>query len=70
MLPRAGNPIRCPVTALTHWSQLAGITEGPVFRAVGKDNKASARARHLESTNTLVQKAVTRADMGSGPYSA
>jgi hypothetical protein len=64
------QPRRCPVTSLTHWRQLAGITDGPVFRAVGKDNKARDRALHPESINTLVQKAVTRASMDSGPYSA
>ena len=70
VLPRAGNPARCPVTALTHWTQLAGIREGPVFRAVGKDNKARDRGMHPESINTLVQKAVTRAGIDPGPYSA
>ena len=70
VLPRAGNPARCPVTALAHWTQLAGIREGPVFRAVGKDNKARDRGMHPESINTLIQKAVTRAGIDAGPYSA
>jgi site-specific recombinase XerD len=70
VLPRAGNPARCPVTSLTHWCQLAGITDGPLFRPVGKDNKARDHPLHPESINTLVQKAVTRADMDAGPYSA
>jgi len=70
VLPRAGNPARCPVTALTHWTELAGITDGPILRAVGKDNKARDRALHPESINTLVQKALTRAGIGAGPYSA
>ena len=70
VLPRAGNPARCPVISLTGWCQLAGITDGPVFRAVGKDNKARDRPLHPESINTLVQKAVTRAGLDAGPYSA
>ncbi len=39
VLPRAANPSRCPVTALTHWLQLASIADGPVLPAVGKNNK-------------------------------
>jgi len=70
VLPRAANPARCPVTALTYWLQLAGITEGPLFRAVGKSNKPGDRGLHPESINTLVQHAVTRAGMDAGPYSA
>lgn len=40
------------------------------FRAVGKNNSPGARALHPESINTLVQKAVTRAGVEPGPYSA
>ncbi|MCL3863039.1 site-specific integrase [Actinotalea sp. K2] len=70
VLPRAANPARCPVVALNHWIQLAGITDGPVFRAVGKNNQPATRALHPESVNTLVQKAVARAGIDPGPYSA
>jgi len=70
VLPRAANPARCPVVALTHWVQLAGITAGPVFRAVGKSNQPADRPLHPESINTLVQKAVARAGIDPGPYSA
>jgi len=70
VLPRAANPARCPVVALNNWLQLAGITGGPVFRAVGKSNQPAARALHPESINTLIQKAVARAGMDPGPYSA
>jgi len=69
VLPRAANPSRCPVTALTHWRQLAGIADGPVLRAVGKNNKPGSQGLHPESINTLVQKAVARAGMDPGPYS-
>src|SRR5665647_3788701 len=70
VLPRAANPARCPVVALTHWLQLAGVTDGPVFRAVGKNNSPGPRALHPESINTLVQKAVARAGVDPDPYSA
>ncbi len=70
VLPRAGNPDRCPVTALAVWQQLAGITDGPVFRPVGKNNQASTRPLHPESINGLVQQAVARTGLDPAPYSA
>ena len=70
VLPRAGNPARCPVTALQTWLTLAGITTGPVLRGVAKSNKPSIRALHPESINTLVQNAVARAGIDPAPYSA
>lgn len=70
VLPRAANPARCPVLALTHWFALAAITDGPVFRAVGKNNQPGPRALHPESINTLVQNAIARAGLDPGPYSA
>lgn len=70
VLPRAGNPKRCPVRALDRWLELAAITEGPVFRRVTKGNRPGAKALNPESINQLVQKAVARADMKSEDYSA
>ena len=70
VLPRANNPDRCPVTALTRWLAVAAITAGPVFRAVGKNNRAGPRALHPESVNTLLQQAVARAGLDPRPYSA
>ncbi len=70
VLPRAGNPARCPVRALQRWLELAAITEGPVFRRVTKGNRPGALALNPESINHLVQQAVARAEMNPTAYSA
>jgi integrase len=64
------EPRPVPVTALTSWLALAGITTGPVFRPVGKKQQARNRPLPPESINALVQAAVTRAGLKPGPYSA
>lgn len=70
VLPRSGNPARCPVTALTTWLDQSGISDGPVFRPVGKGNRPLHRPLHPESINVLVQRAVARAGLDPAPYSA
>jgi hypothetical protein len=63
---RGEVPIQCPVTALTTWMTLAGISSGPVFRLVSKGNRAIARQAHAEAedgawtTSTGVTETVDR----------
>ena len=70
VVPRAGHPDRCPVTTLQRWTELADITDGPVFRPVGKSNRPLPRRLNPDSINTLVQNAVARAGIDPAPYSA
>lgn len=70
VLPRAGHPTRCPVTALRAWLDAAGICEGPVLRPVSKGNRPLPRRLHPESVNGLVQAAVYRVDPDATGYSA
>lgn len=70
VVPRAGNRQRCAVRTLEEWLDLAGVSDGSVFRGVSKGNHASARALHPESINQLVQGAVARASLDPARYSA
>lgn len=70
VVPRAGNPDRCPVTALQRWTDLADITDGPVFRPVEKSNRPLPRRLNPDSINTLVQNAVAKAGIDPASYSA
>ncbi|TNM60422.1 site-specific integrase [Streptomyces sp. NP160] len=69
VLPRAGNPDRCPVLALQRWLELADITEGPVFRGVTKANRPAQRRLHPESVTTLVKGALARTGAPTTGYS-
>lgn len=70
VLPRAGHPGRCPVTALHAWLTAAAIDEGPVLRPISKGNRPLRRQLHPESINDLVQAAVRRAGLDPAGYSA
>lgn len=70
VLPRTGQPSRCPVTALQTWLDAAGIRTGPALRPVSKGNRPLPRPLHPESINDLVRAAVARAGIAGGPYSA
>ncbi|MCA0252604.1 MAG: tyrosine-type recombinase/integrase [Actinobacteria bacterium] len=70
VLPRAGNPDRCPVIAIQRWLELAGIVDGPLLRPVSKSNTALPRRLNPESINTLVQQAVSRGGLDPARYSA
>lgn len=70
VLPYAQRRTRCPVTALTTWLDTARISEGPVLRKISRGNRVLTQALHPESINTIVQRAVARAELGDGPWSA
>lgn len=70
VLPRSGNPTRCPVTTIHNWLDHLGNGTGPLLRPVTKGNRPLTRRLHPESANQLVQQAVARAGIEPGAYSA
>lgn len=58
-VPLAKSEERCPVKALEHWLELAGIGEGPLFRAVNRhDMVVSDTALTAQSVALIVKSAV------------
>jgi site-specific recombinase XerD len=70
VLPRAGDPRRCPVRALRRWLELARIDDGAVFRRVTKANAPGRSGLNPGSINQIVQRAIARAGLDPAPYSA
>ena len=74
VLPRGTVTRRCPVTALRTWLDAAQVSEGPLFRAVSKGNRALDRRLVPRVVNDVVQAAVERAGLvepgADGGYSA
>ena len=67
-LPYGSDPETCPVRALRSWLDKAGITAGPVFRAIDRRGLASGKALHADSVAYLVKRAAGRAGFEAGQY--
>ena len=63
VLPRGTVTRRCPVTAQHTWLDAAHISDGPLFRAVSKGNRALDRRLVPRVVNDIVQAAVGRAGL-------
>jgi site-specific recombinase XerD len=62
-LPFGSSTETCPVRALPQWLDMAGIREGPVFRAVGRYGHVSRRGLHRDSIGKLLKRAAERAGL-------
>ena len=62
-LPFGSTTGPCPVRALRRWLDRAGITEGPVFRSVGRYGHVSQRGLHKDSISKLLKRAASRAGL-------
>ena len=66
-LPFGSSTDTCPVRALRQWLDRAAITEGPVFRSVGRYGHVSRRGLHKDSIGKLLKRAAARAGMNVDP---
>lgn len=67
-LPFGSDPETCPVRALRAWVEEAGITDGPLFRAIDRRGLVSQRALHADSVGYLVKRAAAGAGLETGDY--
>jgi site-specific recombinase XerD len=67
-LPYGSNPETCPVRALRAWLEQAGITAGPLFRAIDRFGVVGGKALHADSVAYLVKRAAGRAGLETREY--
>jgi site-specific recombinase XerD len=67
-LPYGSDPLTCPVRALQAWLERAGVTAGPLFRAVDRYGLAGDQALHADSVGYLVKRAAGRAGLETAEY--
>ena len=60
-LPWGSHPDTCPVRALRHWLDVAGISDGPVFRGVDRHGRVSKVGLNKDSIGRMVKRAALRA---------
>ena len=59
----------CPVAAITCWLDIAGMTEGPMFRPVDRHGKIGAGRLSGEAVSIVVRERVAAADIDPTGYS-
>lgn len=67
-IPFASDPALCPVRALVAWLEAAGITEGPIFRAVDKGGNVGPVAITGAAVALVVKRAASRAGLDAGRF--
>lgn len=67
-LPYGSNPATCPVRTVRAWLDVAGITVGPVFRAVNRHGRVAAARLSNRSVANIVKAAAERAGLDPGAY--
>jgi len=67
-LPYGSDPRTCPVRALRTWLQQAGISDGPLFRAIDRYGLVGEHALHTDSVGYLVKRAAGRVGLQTAEY--
>jgi integrase len=66
-LPFGASQDTCPVRSLRQWLTASGISDGPVFRSVGRYGHVAQRGLHKDSIGKLLKRATARAGMNVDP---
>jgi site-specific recombinase XerD len=67
-IPYGRHPETCPVRAVRAWREAAGITAGPLFRAVTRGGRVAGHQLSDRSVARIVQRAAARAGLDPSRY--
>jgi integrase len=67
-IPYGSNPQTCPVRALRAWLDIAGITEGSLFRSVNRHGHIGASGLSDRAVALIVKRLVAGLGMDAGNY--
>jgi len=67
-IPYGSTPGSCPVRALRRWLDQAGITKGPVFRAVGRWGRVGERRLSDQVVARIIKKHVAALGLDADQY--
>ena len=67
-VPRGKRAETCPVRALAAWLALAGIADGPIFRAVDKAHRVRPTRLSDRDVARIVKRAAERAGLDPARY--
>jgi site-specific recombinase XerD len=67
-IPFGRHPETCPVRAVRAWRDAAGITSGPLFRAVTRGGRVAGHQLSDRSVARVVQRAAARAGLDPSRY--
>jgi integrase len=67
-IPRGSSAETCPVRAVRSWLEAAGVSEGPVWRAIDRHGRLNAAGLHPDSIGLIVKRAVRAAGLDPRLY--
>jgi integrase len=67
-VPFGSNPETCPVRTLQAWLELAGVTDGPLFRSINRHGRAYPTRLSGIDVARIVKKLATRASLDAAKY--
>jgi site-specific recombinase XerD len=70
VVPYREDPALCPVLAWQEWVAEAGLTAGPAFRSVDRDERVGLTRLGEKAITRIVQRAAERAGLDESRYSA